>query len=86
MADHLGVLNMPAETLKRHDTITSFEPFTRLSALAGATDRIGLLAAASTIFDDPYHVARRFALLDHLSGGRAPPTAFSPSQIRRRHR
>src|SRR6267154_123902 len=48
-----------------------FEPFTLLSALAGATERIGLVATASTTFDEPYHVARRFASLDHLSGGRA---------------
>lgn len=71
MADHLGVLNMPIEALKRSQTVTSFEPFTLLSLLAGATDRIGLVATASTTFDEPFHVARRFASLDHLSGGRA---------------
>jgi FMN-dependent oxidoreductase (nitrilotriacetate monooxygenase family) len=71
MADHLAVLNMPMEALKRSHTATSFEPFTLLSALAGATDRIGLVATASTTFDQPYHIARRFASLDHLSGGRA---------------
>jgi alkanesulfonate monooxygenase len=71
MADHLAVLNMPVEALKRSHTVTSFEPFTLLSALAGATERIGLVATASTTFDAPYHVARRFASLDHISGGRA---------------
>ncbi|MGK9235640.1 LLM class flavin-dependent oxidoreductase [Inquilinus limosus] len=71
MADHLAVLNMPMEALKRSHTVTSFEPFTLLSALAGATERIGLVATASTTFDAPYHIARRFASLDHLSGGRA---------------
>jgi alkanesulfonate monooxygenase len=71
MADHLAVLNMPVEALKRSHTVTSFEPFTLLSALAGATERIGLVATASTTFDEPYHVARRFASLDHISGGRA---------------
>src|ERR671925_227874 len=71
MADHLAVLNMPVEALKRSHTVTSFEPFTLLSALAGATERIGLVATASTTFDAPYHIARRFASLDHLSGGRA---------------
>jgi alkanesulfonate monooxygenase len=55
MADHLAVLNMPVNALKRSHTVTSFEPFTLLSALAGATE----------------HVARRFASLDHISGGRA---------------
>ena len=71
MADHLAVLNMPIEALKRSHTVTSFEPFTLLSALAGATEHIGLVATASTTFDEPYHVARRFASLDHISGGRA---------------
>ena len=71
MADHLALLNMPIEALKRSHTVTSFEPFTLLSALAGVTERIGLAATASTTFDEPYHVARRFASLDHLSGGRA---------------
>ena len=71
MADHLAVLNMPIEALKRSHTVTSFEPFTLLSFLAGATRHIGLVATASTTFDAPFHVARRFASLDHLSGGRA---------------
>lgn len=71
MADHLAVLNMPISALKRSHTVTSFEPFTLLGALAGATERIGLIATASTTFDAPYHVARRFASLDHISGGRA---------------
>ncbi|MBZ3692831.1 LLM class flavin-dependent oxidoreductase [Phyllobacterium calauticae] len=71
MADHLAVLNMPVEALKRSHTVTSFEPFTLLSALAGATEHIGLIATASTTFDEPYHIARRFASLDHISGGRA---------------
>ncbi|MCO6415110.1 LLM class flavin-dependent oxidoreductase [Siccirubricoccus sp. KC 17139] len=71
MADHLAVLNMPVEALKRSHTVTSFEPFTLLSALAVSTERLGLIATASTTFDAPYHIARRFASLDHLSGGRA---------------
>jgi len=71
MADHLAVLNMPVAALKRSHTTTSFEPFTLLSALAVVTQRIGLVATASTTFDQPYHIARRFASLDHISGGRA---------------
>ena len=71
MADHLAVLNMPVDALKRSHTVTSFEPFTLLSALAGATEHIGLIATGSTTFDAPYHIARRFASLDHISGGRA---------------
>ena len=71
MADHLAVLNMPIEALKRSHTVSSFEPFTLLSALAAVTEHIGLIATASTTFDAPYHIARRFASLDHISGGRA---------------
>ena len=71
MADHLAVLNMPVEALRRSGTVTSFEPMTLLSALSMVTERIGLVATGSTTFDAPYHVARRFASLDHLSNGRS---------------
>ena len=71
MADHLAVLNMPIAALRRSGTATSFEPFTLLSALSMVTERIGLIATASTTFDAPYHIARRFASLDHISNGRA---------------
>ena len=71
MADHLAVLNMGTEALRRSHTVTSFEPFTLLSALAAVTSRIGLIATGSTSFDEPFHVARRFASLDHISEGRA---------------
>jgi FMN-dependent oxidoreductase (nitrilotriacetate monooxygenase family) len=71
MADHMAVLNMPLDALKRSHTVTSFEPFTLLSALSQVTEQIGLVATGSTTFDAPYHIARRFASLDHLSGGRA---------------
>lgn len=71
MADHLAVTNIPIAALKRSHTATSFEPFTLLSALSSFTDRIGLVATASTSYEAPYHIARRFASLDHISGGRA---------------
>jgi alkanesulfonate monooxygenase len=71
MADHLAVLNMPMQALRRSGTVTSFEPLTLLSALAMVTERIGLIATASTTFDEPFHIARRFASLDHISSGRA---------------
>jgi FMN-dependent oxidoreductase (nitrilotriacetate monooxygenase family) len=47
------------------------EPTVLLTALARATSRIGLIATASTTYNDPYNLARRFASLDHVSGGRA---------------
>ncbi len=49
----------------------AFEPFTLLAALSSVTEHIGLMATASTTYNHPYHVARKFASLDHLSGGRA---------------
>jgi FMN-dependent oxidoreductase (nitrilotriacetate monooxygenase family) len=71
MADHLAVLNMPMAALKRSATVTSFDPMILLPALAAVTERLGLIATGSTTFDAPYHVARRFASLDHISNGRA---------------
>jgi FMN-dependent oxidoreductase (nitrilotriacetate monooxygenase family) len=71
MADHLAVLNMPMDALKRSHTVTSFDPITLLPALAMVTERIGLIATASTTFEAPYLLARRFASLDHISKGRA---------------
>ena len=50
---------------------TFFEPFTLLSALSSVTKHIGLAGTVSTTFNEPFNVARRFASLDHLSGGRA---------------
>ncbi|GAA0898113.1 LLM class flavin-dependent oxidoreductase [Virgisporangium aurantiacum] len=49
----------------------ALEPTVLLTALAGATDHIGLIATASTTYNEPYNLARRFASLDHISGGRA---------------
>jgi alkanesulfonate monooxygenase len=71
MADHLAVLNMPMEALKRSHTVSSFDPLTLLPALAVETERLGLIATASTTYNEPYHIARKFASLDHISGGRA---------------
>ncbi|CEJ15284.1 Nitrilotriacetate monooxygenase component A [bacterium YEK0313] len=71
MADHLAVLNMPIQALKRSATVTSFDPLTLLPALAAVTEHIGLIATASTTYEQPYHIARKFASLDHISNGRA---------------
>src|SRR6476620_1292688 len=58
MADHLALLNMPVEALKRSHTVSSFDPLTLLPALAAVTEHIGLIATASTTYNDPYHIAR----------------------------
>jgi alkanesulfonate monooxygenase len=48
-----------------------FEPVTLLSAIAPLTTHLGLVATASTSYNEPYNVARKFASLDLISGGRA---------------
>lgn len=47
------------------------EPIGVLSAVSAVTTHVGLIATASTSYNEPYNLARRFATLDHLSGGRA---------------
>jgi FMN-dependent oxidoreductase (nitrilotriacetate monooxygenase family) len=54
-----------------HSMTGGLEPFTLLSALAASTERIGLIGTVSTTYNEPFHVARKFASLDHLSNGRA---------------
>ena len=49
----------------------AIEPLTLLTVLATVTEHIGLVATASTSYNSPYNLARRFASLDHVSGGRA---------------
>src|ERR1700731_3649512 len=72
LADNLGVRQAHMEALSRSaQYIANFEPLTLLSALATHTTHIGLVATASTSYNEPFHVARKFASLDWLSGGRA---------------
>jgi FMN-dependent oxidoreductase (nitrilotriacetate monooxygenase family) len=49
----------------------ALEPTVLLTAIAGATSRIGVIATASTTYNDPFNLARRFGSVDHVSGGRA---------------
>jgi FMN-dependent oxidoreductase (nitrilotriacetate monooxygenase family) len=62
--------------------IARFEPLTLLGALAMVTDRIGLAATASTTYGEPYHLARAFASVDHLSHGRAAWNIVTTSYAR----
>lgn len=73
LADGVGTRGDDVAFLSRtaHSYQAQFEPITLLSALAAVTERIGLVGTASTSFNEPYHVARKFASLDHISGGRA---------------
>ena len=56
-----------------------FDPVVLMTALAGHTSRIGLVSTATTTFDEPWFVARRFASLDHVSNGRAGWNAVTAS-------
>ena len=72
MADHLAVLNMPVEALKRSHTVTSFDPLTLLPALAMVTETSRPRSPPPRPPSSrPIMIARRFASLDHISGGRA---------------
>jgi len=53
------------------DVVGRPDTFTILAALAAVTDRLGLAGTINSTFNEPYEVARQFASLDHLSGGRA---------------
>jgi FMN-dependent oxidoreductase (nitrilotriacetate monooxygenase family) len=55
----------------RYRPVAWLDPTVLLPALAAATERIGLVATASTTYNEPYNLARRFASIDHISGGRA---------------
>jgi FMN-dependent oxidoreductase (nitrilotriacetate monooxygenase family) len=59
----------------------TMDPIVILSAIAAVTSRIGLIGTASTSFDSPFHLARRFASLDHISNGRAGWNIVTSSNI-----
>jgi len=73
LADGVGIRSYdePPGALSRTSKNVGFEPLTLLSALAMVTRNVGLVATASTTYNEPYHIARKFASLDHISGGRA---------------
>ncbi|WP_213816123.1 LLM class flavin-dependent oxidoreductase [Glaciihabitans sp. dw_435] len=64
-------LDVTIENLKYQQPWRELEPITMLSALAMVTENVGLVSTASTTFSEPYPLARTFASLDHISGGRA---------------
>ena len=72
LADLVGVPLESQDVLSRVSVVNdSFEPLTLLATLAMATSHIGLIATASTTYNEPEQIARLYASLDHLSGGRA---------------
>ncbi|RWA79576.1 MAG: LLM class flavin-dependent oxidoreductase [Mesorhizobium sp.] len=70
LADHQGIIS-DHSAIARESGSDDFEPITLLSALSSRTQDIGLVATATTTYYQPYHLARMFASLDHLSRGRA---------------
>ena len=58
------------DELSYNPRIDVYEPLTLIGALAAVTERLGFLASASTTYNDPYHIARKFASLDYISEGR----------------
>ncbi len=58
------------EDLAYNARIDVFEPLTVIGALAAMTERLGFVASASTTYNEPYHIARKFASLDYVSEGR----------------
>lgn len=58
------------DELSYNPRIDVFEPLTVIGALSAVTERLGFVASASTTYNEPYHVARKFASLDHVSEGR----------------
>lgn len=69
--DTVAVRDTSPETGENVSRAAFFEPLTLLSALATVTETIGLTGTVSTTFNEPYNLARKFASLDTISGGRA---------------
>ncbi|WP_217551729.1 LLM class flavin-dependent oxidoreductase [Streptomyces sp. GbtcB6] len=71
VADVVAVRGHQLDSLSRTGRAEHFEPLTLLAALSLVTEHIGLAATATTTYHHPFHIARKFASLDHISGGRA---------------
>jgi FMN-dependent oxidoreductase (nitrilotriacetate monooxygenase family) len=69
-ADTIAIRETNPAVISRTARAAHFEPLTLLAALSVTTRRIGLIATVSTTYNEPYHLARKLASLDHLSGGR----------------
>ena len=70
LADLVGIRPTQLDAQAGAARAVYFEPLTLLAALSTATDRIGLVATATTTYNEPYHLARKFASLDLINGGR----------------
>ncbi len=72
LADSVATRAGNLEALRRWPQYMAyFDPLTLLAGVAAVTSHIGLVATATTSYNEPYNIARRLASLDHMSGGRA---------------
>ncbi|GLL02163.1 NtaA/DmoA family FMN-dependent monooxygenase [Dactylosporangium matsuzakiense] len=71
VADVVAIWGHQLDSLHRTTRADYLEPITLLAALAPQTSRIGLVATATISYNEPYNLARKFASLDHICGGRA---------------
>ena len=82
VADAVATRDGKIEALRRWPQYMAyFDPLTLLPALAAVTTHVGLCATATTSYNEPYHIARKFASLDHISGGRAGWNVVTSSNV-----
>ena len=82
VADAVAVRDGKLSALSRWPQYMAyFDPLTLLPALAAVTSHIGLVATATTSYNEPYHIARKFASLDLISGGRAGWNVVTSSNV-----
>lgn len=71
IADSVGLLSERPASLRGTPGAAHLEPYTLLSALSVTTRHLGLIGTGTTTYNEPFHLARKLASLDHLSRGRA---------------
>ena len=86
LADGIGLRakDEPPGALRRSHQTLELEPLTLLSALSSVTSHIGLVATASTTYNEPFHIARKWASLDHSAAAVPVGTSSPPGPRRRR--
>ena len=85
MADSVTFWRADLEGMSRDSHCAWIEPFTLMAALAQHTTRLGLVCTATSTYDQPYLLARRFAALDIISAGRSGwnlVTSANPKEAR----
>src|SRR6202049_361141 len=82
VADSVAVRDGKLAALSRWPQYMAYlDPLTLLPAIAAVTKHIGVVATATTSYNEPYHIARKFASLDHISGGGAGWNVVTSSAV-----